>query len=364
MSQRERPTLVWDIFCHVIDNWGDLGVCWRLATHLAKLGQRVRLWADDTSPLQWMATGALEGRFSGIDVHTWPRADATAPPPKLPPGDVLIEAFGCEIDPAWVEALHPTAPTTAAQRCWINLEYLSAEPYVARCHRLASPISSGPLRGRQKWFFYPGFTAGTGGLLREANLLHKQAAFDPAGWQAAQGWSSTGEGPKLALFCYEPAALHDCVRLPALRHAHWWVTAGRAQAAMAAAWDPSLPNPWQALPHLDQNAFDQLLWAADLNFVRGEDSLVRALWARKPFIWHIYPQEDQAHHDKLDAFLDWLDAPASLRAFHRRWNGIEPGKLPAPDWPAWRDCAQRARDRLLAQRDLATQLLDFVMEKR
>jgi uncharacterized repeat protein (TIGR03837 family) len=97
--------------------------------------------------------------------------------------------------------------------------------------------------------------------------------------------------------------------------------------------------------------------------VRGEDSLVRALWAGKPLVWHIYPQEDNAHHAKLEAFLDWLQAPASLRDFHRVWNGIQSTPLPALDLPAWGICVQKARERLLAQTDLLTQLLQFVAEK-
>ena len=82
---------------------------------------------------------------------------------------------------------------------------------------------------------------------------------------------------------------------------------------------------------LQQPDFDHLLWAGDLNFVRGEDSLVRALWAGAPFVWQIYPQDDGAHHVKLEAFLDWLGAPPSLRQFHRSWNGFGSAALPALD---------------------------------
>jgi len=118
------------------------------------------------------------------------------------------------------------------------------------------------------------------------------------------------------------------------------------------------------LKHLPQTEFDHLLWACDLNFVRGEDSLVRALWAGKPFVWHIYPQHDDAHHAKLDAFLDWLQAPASLREFHHTWNGIDNAPLAAPALAEWLECTLAARQRLLKQNDLLTQLLGFVMEKR
>ena len=106
-----------------------------------------------------------------------------------------------------------------------------------------------------------------------------------------------------------------------------------------------------------------MLWASDLNLVRGEDSLVRALWAGQPLVWQIYPQHDDAHHAKLAAFMDWLQAPASLRQFHHVWNGVTPGALPTPDLPAWRTCVQAARARLHGQDDLATQLLGFVARK-
>lgn len=150
----------------------------------------------------------------------------------------------------------------------------------------------------------------------------------------------------------------------------WLITPGRASVAVdqALAGQPPGPGCRQArLPRLTQRDYDRLLWSCDLNFVRGEDSLVRALWAGKPFVWHIYPQHDEAHHAKLDAFLDWLQAPPSWRTFHHDWNGMTATQ---PVWPGWRTidewtaCAQRARQRLLAQTDLCAQLLGFVMEKR
>jgi len=355
VSDLSTPALTWDIFCHVIDNWGDLGVCWRLSAQLAQAGHHVRLWADDPTPLDWMAPGARQGQWPGISVHPWARTDLQAPPPAVPPGQVLIESFGCEIAPLWVERLLP-------QGVWINLEYLSAESYVERSHCLPSPVMSGPLAGCTKWFFFPGFTERTGGLLREWNLQDRQHAFDATGWRAARG---IGAGtPLVTLFSYEPRPLAQLVQAPELRHAHWLVAPGRACAAMDQVWSPSLVSTRTDVPHLPQADFDHGLWASDLNLVRGEDSLVRALWAAQAFVWHIYPQQDNAHHDKLDAFLDWLDAPDSLRRFHRIWNGVENGPLPALDLQGWRECARAAREKLLAQDDLLTQLLRFVKEKQ
>lgn len=101
--------------------------------------------------------------------------------------------------------------------------------------------------------------------------------------------------------------------------------------------------------------------------MRGEDSLVRALWAGQALVWQIYPQHDNAHHDKLMAFLDWLKAPPSLRRFHAAWNGLDNTPLVMPDavtLAEWTDCVQAARAQLLMQDNLVAQLWRFVREKR
>lgn len=113
------------------------------------------------------------------------------------------------------------------------------------------------------------------------------------------------------------------------------------------------------LPHLTQDDYDHLLWSCDLNFVRGEDSLVRALWAGQPFVWQIYPQHDDAHHGKLEAFLRQIQAPASLQAWHRTWNGLDNAPVLWPDLPGWHAVVQQARESLLAQADLPSRLIAF-----
>ncbi len=399
----DHPPLRWDIFCQVIDNFGDIGVCWRLACNLAARGQQVRLWVDDASALVWMAPKGARG----VQVLPWP---VQAPEGGM--GDVVVEAFGCEIAPAVLagiaQQVQGSSPAGSAAPVWINLEYLSAEPYVERCHALPSPALSGPGAGLTKHFFYPGFTKGTGGLLREPDLLERQTRFDRSAWRARHGVAP--EALAASLFCYEPVALPALLAQlaqPAFppqsstspRPAHLLVTPGRAAAAMQALQNRAgsvsakisqdaacIGNPENNneiglqrlsylreqlsisyLPAVDQTQFDHLLWASDLNLVRGEDSLVRALWAGQPLVWHIYPQGDLAHHAKLHAFLDWLQAPASLRRFHAVWNGLETAALPALDagtLAQWAECIRAARSRLLAQSDLAAQLLGFVHKRR
>ena len=165
MNTTARQPLLWDIFCQVIDNHGDVGVCWRLARELAARGHTVRLWLDDLRALPWLAPGAWSGAFERIRVLPWPRsAQALA---QLPLADVWVEAFGCELPAAFVARF--AAEQAMPQPVWINLEYLSAEDWVERMHALPSPVLAGPLAGRRKWFFYPGFTPAAGGLLREGD---------------------------------------------------------------------------------------------------------------------------------------------------------------------------------------------------
>ncbi len=379
----------WDIFCKVIDNHGDLGVCWRLCCQLATRGECVRLWVDDGSALRWMAPQGCKG----VTVVDWgdPTAVNAAAADTQP--DVLIEAFGCDPAPELIVRFansHDAAASPHEQRPWINLEYLSAEPYVERLHGLPSPVFYGPGEGLVKRFFYPGFTAGTGGLLRESDLMVERARFDRAAWLAELQIEWHGER-LVSLFCYEPPALASLLDqlATAAEPTRLLVTAGRATQAVRAhlssgvAYDAisdAISRPKSAgagalsvtyLPQLTQPGFDRLLWACDLNFVRGEDSFVRALWAGAPLVWQIYPQDDDAHHVKLAAWLDWLGAPPSLRAFHRTWNGFDGVEfagvelLPtsAEALADWSATIRAARARLLAQDDLVTQLMRLSVRK-
>ncbi|TAG24738.1 MAG: elongation factor P maturation arginine rhamnosyltransferase EarP [Burkholderiales bacterium] len=361
--------LTWDIFCRVIDNFGDIGVCWRLSSELASRGQAVRLWVDDASALAWMAPNGC----SGVEVGKWQPNQPM--PSDTQPGDVVVEAFGCEIDDAWIAMNSAASPAdsmtansskslknTAKNPVWINLEYLSAESYAAHSHGLPSPVMAGAALGMTKWFFYPGFTKDTGGLIRE-----------PDGFSGPEPAESQR---RISLFCYEPPALNTLMERLASSDlsTELLVMPGRGQKAVQAiiqsknahspSWNMRKQLSINERAYMPQPQYDQLLYRCDLNFVRGEDSLVRALWAGRAFVWQIYPQQDGAHAAKLEAFLDWLQAPPDLRQFHRVWNGLSRLSLPPIEVKAWQECALAARNRLLTQRDLVSQLLDFVEEKR
>lgn len=334
----------WDIFCAVVDNFGDIGVCWRLARQLAdEHAARVRLWVDDLTTFARLCPQLVLGidrqQVGSIEVRHWPREF-----PNVEVADVVIEAFACELPSSYIEQMARSAQSRTAHQSvpvWINLEYLSAEDWIEDCHQVASPQSKW---GLTKYFYFPGFTPRTGGLLRERTLLADRAAFgSPA---QADFWRRIGvpftdeSALCVSLFCYENSALSELL-------CHWergskpiklFVTPGAATEQCGRfihrALQPGASHQWgaltiHALPFLEHADFDRLLWACDVNFVRGEDSVVRAQWAQRPFVWQPYPQTDATHQLKLAAFLKQLlggDAVTSPVAeavgnLWRAWNG-------------------------------------------
>lgn len=346
----------WDLFCRVIDNFGDIGVCWRLAADLGSRGESVRLWTDDASALTWMAPQGAPG----VEVRAWPEFDRYKPPS----GDVVVEAFGCELPEPIVQGM----ACASTPPVWLNLEYLSAEPYVERSHGLRSPQLSGPGVGLDKWFFYPGFSPKTGGLIRGAGWM--PAAFrqeTDSCWLRAHGVVRRKAERVVSLFCYPDApALHELSLALSDQPTLLLLAAGVA--------GPERPLPasvrTQQLPHLSQMAYDALLRACDLNFVRGEDTFVRAQWAARPFIWQIYPQSDGAHALKLNAFLDKFLGGASpsvasaMRAAWARWNGLTPQKLDLSTVSEWATHCATWHDSLRTLPDLVGELIHFASKAR
>lgn len=337
----------WDVFCRVIDHHGDLGVCWRLSAELAARGERVRLWADDASALRWMAPQGA----TGVQVLPW-----TEPFDAREPGDVVVEAFGCDPPDSFVSRM----ASRDRPPVWINLEYLSAEPYVERSHGLPSPVLQGPGRGLVKWFYYPGFTPATGGLMRGALPEPERD------WLTSIGVAADAQDRLVSLFAYGHAPFDALLDRLADRPTLVLVAAGAGQAPAVASLSrrrrPRLRHI--ALPWLTQPDYDRLLAACDINFARGEDSIVRAMWAGKPFVWHIYRQEDGVHGRKVDALLDRLGGDAALRLLWHAWNRLGPWPDRLPDEAAWRAACRDWRAALLAQSDLTSQLLAFVASKR
>ncbi|MFA6970611.1 MAG: elongation factor P maturation arginine rhamnosyltransferase EarP [Gallionella sp.] len=341
-----------DIFCNVIDNYGDIGVSWRLARQLAnEFGIVVRLWVDDLESFAKLcpeADTALESQHRrGVEVRLWRKEFPDAParstpvgsppqcgdPSAVQPAELVIEAFGCAMPESYLAAM-------TAQSVWINLEYLSAEDWVEGCHKLPSPRP--PLT---RYFFFPGFTQKTGGLLLERDLLARRDEFlsdvtkQQAFWQSIGMQMPASDTRKISLFAYENAALGSLFDAWAdgEQRVLCLVPEGRILPQVVHYFAGQESRSYErgnlqvrVLPFVEQERYDELLWACDINFVRGEDSCVRAQWAGKPFIWQIYPQHDAVHWEKLQAFLNLYNGHEKVTTSN---NKIRHARFPHPNLP-------------------------------
>jgi hypothetical protein len=297
------------VFCDVIDNYGDAGVAWRLVAEWQRRwpSTDIVLYINQPSLVERLAPGQ-----QGIRVADWPAAKQAA--------ELVVELFGCRIPAPYLLAM------VHKKSRWVNIDYLSAEAWVEGCHGLRSPHPNHPLSAV---FFYPGFTNKTGGLIREQSL------------PLVQHQEETIKG--VFVFSY-PTPLRDCLS---------------SQVCLFAERD---------LAFVPQAQFDAVLREHQFNIVRGEDSFVRAQFAARPFLWHIYPQTEDSHLLKLTAFLDaYLQSAdcklaAYISALSLAWNKQDVSEFKTlwdqlnQHYPAWQSHANHWAAKLFAQTDLLSNL--------
>jgi uncharacterized repeat protein (TIGR03837 family) len=385
-SHAPQSSLSLAIFCKVVDNYGDIGICWRLARQLhGEHGVAVTLWVDDLASFRRICpevdVAAENQLVQGVIVRHWRGQDEDYAPSDI--DDIVIEFFACDIPPRYIEAMAQRTPRPV----WLNLEGLTAEDWVEGCHRLPSMH---PRLKLTKHFFFPGFTGRTGGLLREAGLEEERDRFLAQPQELRAFLGSLGlpdaeiDALKVSLFCYPHAPVAElfaawqngneklsCLVPEGVAAQAVEGFLGTAARAGAVATRGALTV--RVLPFVPQPDYDRLLWACDLNFVRGEDSWVRAQWAGKPFVWHIYPQDENLHHKKLRAFLKrYAPDIDSLQNFMLHWNGAQAEEA---NWPALWSALQADRSRIAARSaewqarmsangDLASNLLAFAASLR
>jgi uncharacterized repeat protein (TIGR03837 family) len=370
----------WDIFCTVVDNFGDIGVTWRLARQLvAEHGATVRLWVDDLRAFERLCPqidiNAAQQWQQGVEVRQW-----SADWQLTEAADVVIAAFACQLPSAYMEAMAEREKPPL----WMNLDYLSAEDWVVGCHGLPSV----KYKNVQKFFFFPGFRKGTGGLLRESGLLERRRQFQQSP-QAQQeflqglGIDRAPNAQLISLFAYENTGLASWLDTMAADSTptHLLVPEGRilgdverwlgVDGLKAGAVHVRDALTVQVLPFVRQDQYDLLLWSCDFNAVRGEDSFVRAQWAGRPLLWHIYRQDEDIHLDKLDAFLtlytQGLSEPAreAISGLWRAWNAGETmtdhWKSTRKHWPELEKHAETWCLEQALQADLAAALVQFYL---
>lgn len=342
-----------DLFCRVIDNFGDAGVAWRLARRLTQLGQKVRLWIDQSAVLERIRDNTR------VEVHTW---NDDFPP--VEPAGRIIELFGAKLPENYRAAMVRLEP----KPIWINLEYLSCENWVAGFHGLPSlhpPLS--------KVFFFPGVTPGTGGVVLEPDLLVEWEHFDRTAFLGRLGIPAN-DRRLYSLFSYDTPALESLIT-GLIQQTHpvrlvTFVTPALPRIASIlgrsnlSAGDRLVQGALElrVVPWLSQDDYDRLLWSCDFNIVRGEDSFVRAQLAGKPLLWQPYVQNEATHLIKLEAFLTHYSqglATADALAVRAAHNAFNRGKfMPLPeDSRSLEVHARLWRAQILARGDLGEHLL-------
>lgn len=385
MSLNKNQAMSLAIFCKIVDNYGDIGICWRLARQLQQEhGIAVTLWVDNLQSFQRicpsLVINAEVQQLADVMVRHWRNQEGVFSAGDV--ADIVIEFFACDIPPGYIAAMAECNPRPA----WLNLEGLSAEEWVEGCHTLPSPHPRLPL---MKYFFFPGFTSKTGGLLHESSLEEQRQQFQSEQAAVSAFLAQFGVTPtemaslKVSLFCYPHAPVSAL--LDAWQSSDAAITClvpeGVAvEAIQAFLGEEAKPGAARTrgaltvrvLPFIAQPDYDRLLWACDLNFVRGEDSFVRAQWAGKPFIWHIYPQDKDLHHVKLRAFLQrYAAGMESLMVFSLHWNGARAAGMEAQAnwsvlWPLFQADMPKIADKsvdwqhqMLVNGDLAFNLVKF-----
>lgn len=303
-----------DIFCEIIDNYGDIGVVYRTAKELQKIFPKSKIRAflnrlDEFKKINSQVLDLPSQNIDGIEYITFDYLRDNAN--ELLTAQVIIEAFGCQIPEEYMEIAYDNSELL------INLEYLSAEDWIEDFHLQSSPLGRGKLK---KVFFMPGFTEKSGGVITDSNYLERiQRVLENKEFYEKKYLSDIEDRENKivgTLFSYEKnftPLLEDLKKLD--KDVVILAMGEKTQDSLRKILKNfSIEDFRNSLKYgkieirflnfLNQEEYEELINIVDFNFVRGEDSFIRAVLTGKPYMWHIYCQEEYAHMDKIEGFLD------------------------------------------------------------
>lgn len=303
-----------DIFCEIIDNYGDIGVVYRTAKELQKIfpKSKIRVFLNRLDEFKKINSQVLDlplQNIDGIEYITFDYLRDNAN--ELLTAQVIIEAFGCQIPEEYMEIAYDNSELL------INLEYLSAEDWIEDFHLQSSPLGKGKLK---KVFFMPGFTEKSGGVIADSNYLERiQRVLENKELYEKKYLSDIEDRENKivgTLFSYEKnftPLLEDLKKLD--KDVVILAMGEKTQDSLRKILKNfSIEDFRNSLKYgkieirflnfLNQEEYEELINIVDFNFVRGEDSFIRAVLTGKPYMWHIYCQEEYAHMDKIEGFLD------------------------------------------------------------
>ena len=279
-----------DIFCEVIDNYGDVGVAYRLAREFKRIypHKRLRFFINKTEEIN------LIKKSNDIEIIAYKdifKVENSA--------DLIIETFACEIPKEYMDK------ALRSSKLIINLEYFSAEDWVDDFH-LQESFLGGSLK---KYFFIPGLSKKSGGILLDNKFLERKKQVEENREYYLEKFKIKEKYDLIgSVFSYEKnfdSLIKELKKLD--KKVLLLVLSEKTQKNFIKYFDNS--NNYDKikavkLPFFTYDKYEELLSLCDFNLVRGEDSFVRALLLGKPFLWHIYPQEENIHIQKLNSFLE------------------------------------------------------------
>ena len=279
-----------DIFCQVIDNYGDVGVAYRLAREFKRVypNKKLRFIINQMEELN------LIKKSEEIEIITYQdisKIENSA--------DLIIESFGCEIPKEYMDRALKNS------KLIINLEYFSAEDWVDDFHLQESFLGE----NLKKYFFIPGLSKKSGGILLDNKFLErKKKVTKNKGYYLKKIGINKKYDLIGSVFSYEKNFDFLIEELKKLdKKILLLILSEKTQKNFIKYFD-NVNNydkiKFVKLPFFTYDKYEELLALCDFNLVRGEDSFVRALLLGKPFLWHIYPQEGNTHIKKLESFLE------------------------------------------------------------
>ena len=361
------------ILCKVVDNFGDIGVVYRLARSLCDLKPELELTlvVSNLDSFHKMAS-QVNPQKSVQDFHyknsTWKILDWNLEPSKAAslftgadfPFSIVLECFQCG-RPDWLENIL-FAPDFNRTVQIINIDYLTAEDYADEFHLLKSGTRKTNIK---KIFFMPGFTPKTGGLIFNKVSQNKDFNGGPA---SAGGLcevplslhtAGTAQPPlqslpqsdyKIFFFAYEDTCSSVVQGISTFQEemkktkpdfsVTVFLAEGKSSAPFLEGWEKAgRPFKIQEVPFMQQEEFDFFITKMDFLFVRGEDSLARAALTGLPFVWQAYRQEENYQLVKVNALLQRMKdffAPEEFSAIEKFWQ-------------TYNDCQNNADDQELAK---------------
>ncbi len=290
------------VLCKVVDNFGDIGVVWRLCRVLLENDSllKINLVVDDLKAFSCIWGGVDVGKdfqvVNGVKVYNWKSIDFCYSEFFKNDGEklqIILECFQCG-RPDWMEKILFEDKLQRTVQV-VMIDYLTAEKYAEDFHCLQSLTRSAKV---QKVNFMPGFTAKTGGLIigEEWKRLPERNANGPIlVFTYERNWK-----PLVKAMYNSQCAIRNGVK----------IAQGRGLTSFEDSWKaienkfPILHSQLSILPYLPQNEWDKMMKECSVLIIRGEESMSRACLSGIPFVWHAYPQSDEYQLVKVNALLE------------------------------------------------------------